>query len=222
MKRINREMGRWTMVYDILTNSTKSCMAACHTTSYSNVMIGSSSFPNSAVLFQTKESCIIARKLLSTCRDARKSALESWYPGLCEQIEWLNKNNEFCLNNQWNIILLKSKELDFNFTKFTEYLTRYISENVAVVKVFMKEPFAEVLARNIHTTETDFVSDIGGLLGLSMGFSFVTLAEIMYYSCKGLITIFNGRKMGTGLSSVMNRKENEVSPEVIQVVTVTE
>ena len=69
----------------------------------------------------------------------------------------------------------------FNFTNFAETLTRYTRENVAMVKIFMREPFAEVLIRSVETSEIDFISSVGGLLGLCMGFSFVSLAEIFYY-----------------------------------------
>ena len=60
-------------------------------------------------------------------------------------------------------------------------MAKYAKDNIALVKVFMREPFAEVLKVNVQTTTLDFISNIGGLMGLCMGFSLVTLAEILYH-----------------------------------------
>merc|ERR1711915_100945 len=57
----------------------------------------------------------------------------------------------------------------------------YAKDNIAFVSLFFREPFTEVLAINVDTTDLDFISTIGGLLGLCMGFSFVTIAEMFYY-----------------------------------------
>ena len=176
MRKINQEMGKWTEVIDTLTNSTKTCIAACDTTSYSNVIVGSSSYPNPATFLNSKESCIIARKLKNTCMDSRRASLSAWYPNLCTQIEWIGNNNAFCSNYVWNLDLLTSNMSSFNFTNFSETLTRYTRENVAMVKLFLREPFAEVLIRSVEISEIDFISSIGGLLGLCMDFSFVTVA----------------------------------------------
>ena len=70
---------------------------------------------------------------------------------------------------------------DFDFSMFASTLTKYAKDNIAIVKIFMREPFAEVLKVTVDTTTLDFISNIGGLLGLCMGFSLVTVAEILYY-----------------------------------------
>ena len=54
----------------------------------------------------------------------------------------------------------------------------------------MREPFAEVLAVNVDTTLMNFIGSLGGLLGLCMGFSFVTIAEIFYYGIETIRSFF--------------------------------
>ena len=211
MRKINKEMGKWTKVFDTLTKSTKTCIAACDTTSYSNVIVGSSTFPNPATFIYTKESCIIARKLVSTCSDARKESLIAWYPTICEQIDWVKDNNAFCTNSEWDVKLVRSNSSAFNFTDFADVLTKYTTENVAMVKVFMREPFAEVLLRNVHTSEIDFVSSIGGLLGLCMGFSFITVAEVCFYSVIGMANFLCGSNQVRNNSRRVNRKLNAMN-----------
>ena len=208
MHQVNKEMGKWTEVSDMLTNSSRTCFSACDTTSYSKVIVGSSTFPNPATFIYTKESCIIARKLVSTCSDPRKESLIAWYPTLCQQIEWIKDNNAFCSNEKWDVNHLRSNLSAFNFTNFAEVLTKYTSENVAMVKIFMREPFAEVLLRSVETSEIDFISSVGGLLGLCMGFSFVTLAEIFYYSVRGIKNWLCGSNQKKSLPRRINRKIN--------------
>jgi hypothetical protein len=54
--------------------------------------------------------------------------------------------------------------------------------NVAVVNVFIREPFAEKLLTDEKISKISFMSDVGGLMGLFMGFSFVSAIEIIYHA----------------------------------------
>ena len=192
LKEIFKEMGKGTKVHDTLTNSTKTCIAACATTSYSNVIVGSSSFPNPKTFMNTKESCIIAQKLVSTCSDARRLSLVAQYPNICDYISWLQDNKAFCSEFKWNIELLANRNNTgtFNFLDFKKTLIEYASDNIAIIKVYMKEPFVEVLIRSVETSQVDFISSVGGLLGLCMGFSFVTVAEVLFYLIVGFANLF--------------------------------
>ena len=210
LRQIYKEMGKWTEVHDTLSNSTKTCIAACNTISYSNIIVGSSSFPDPETFMNTKESCIIALKLVSTCSDARRIYLSARYPNICGYLSWLNEkySNEFCSNFQWNIEVKDAKNRTFNFLDFKKLLIKYASENTAVVKVYMREPFAEVLIRNVETSYVDFISSVGGLLGLCMGFSFVTVAEVFFYLFVGTGNILSSNLMtnGTGRPRRVNRR----------------
>ena len=206
MKKINSEMGKWTEVFDTLSNTTKTCLAACDTTSYSNVIVGSSSYPNPSTFINSKESCIIARKLVSTCSDARRDSLLAWYPTICQQIQWIKDNNAFCTKDDWDVKLMGSNISAFNFTHFGKVLTNYASDNLAMVKVFMREPFAEVLVRSVDVSIVDFISSVGGLLGLCMGFSFVTIAEVFFYSLLGLVQLLFRTNQEGNLPRRINRK----------------
>ena len=82
LKQVNKEVGKWNEVLDTLTNTKKTCIAACETTSFSDIIVSASTFPNPATFLYTKESCIIAKKLVYTCGDARRESLLEWYPNL--------------------------------------------------------------------------------------------------------------------------------------------
>ena len=57
-----------------------------------------------------------------------------------------------------------------------------------MVSVYIREPFVEVLVVDEDTSIMDFISSVGGLLGLCMGFSFVTVGEICYFFCLGIFS----------------------------------
>ena len=151
-------------------------MAACETATYSDTMVSTASYPSQKSFMYTKESCILARKLVSTCEDERRESLVEWYPNLCNQIDILKATNSFCSDNSWNHESLNNRS-DFDFNEFSSTMAKYAKDNIALVKIFMREPFAEVLKVNVKTTSLDFISNIGGLMGLCM----VTLAEILYH-----------------------------------------
>ena len=207
MKKVNDEVGKWNQVLDTLTGEKKTCIAACETTSFSDIIVSTTTYPNLNNFIYTKESCIIAQKLVSTCEDARRQSLVEWYPHLCDQIEYLKANNKFCEDDSWDQEFLQQNNTKFNFIEFAATLAQYGRDNIAFVSLFMREPFAEVLAVNVDTTLMNFIGSLGGLLGLCMGFSFVTLAEILYYGIDTLRSFFLSSGGGGG-KSAFSRREN--------------
>ena len=142
----------------------------------------------------TRESCILAKKLVSTCEDERHVSLIEWYPNICNQIDYLKKTNGLCVDNEWKQESLKNQS-DFDFDEFSSTLTRYARDNIAFVKLYMREPFAEVLQVSVKTTALDYISNIGGLMGLCMGFSLVTVAEILYHGLDAIwVKFFSSSK----------------------------
>ena len=132
-----------------------------------------------------------------------------WYPNLCNQIEYLKANNKFCKDDSWNQEFLQQNNTNFNFVDSASTLTKYCRENIAFVSLFMREPFAEVLAVNVDTTLMNFIGSLGGLLGLCMGFSFVTIAEIFYYGIETIRSFFFSSGAGGGISA-RPRRENRI------------
>ena len=116
----------------------------------------------------------------------------------------MKENNAFCVGESWDQEFLKRNYTGFDFVDFTSTLTKYTKDNIAFVTLFMRKS----LAINVDTTELDFTSTIGGLLGLCMGFSFVTLAEIFYYGIHTIRTFFF--KSNTRVSLFSRRKNRKL------------
>ena len=95
---------------------------------------------------------------------------------------------------RWNFETLTSNEDEFDFAKFKRLLVAYAKENTALVTSFLSTPFTQIIRVDEDTSVIDAISSVGGLMGLFMGFTMVTLAEIIYYSSSLLITSILGIK----------------------------
>ena len=69
----------------------------------------------------------------------------------------------------------------FDFEDFKTTLTKYAKDNTAMLTMFIREPFATRIKVDEDTSIIDAISNIGGIMGLCMGFSIVTLVEVSYH-----------------------------------------
>ena len=65
-----------------------------------------------------------------------------------------------------------------------EELHKYAKENLLWLNVYVKDSFATRIIRDERMTRTSFIANVGGLLGLCMGFSLVSVVEILYFCAK--------------------------------------
>ena len=71
----------------------------------------------------------------------------------------------------------------------------YAKENIAKVNIYLRDPFVKRIVREEKISIITFIGSVGGLLGLFMGFSVVSLFEILYLIALWLINkIFSGNK----------------------------
>ncbi len=68
-----------------------------------------------------------------------------------------------------------------------EVLYDYAKRNLLWLNVYVKDSFSTQIVRDEKMTRTSFVANVGGLLGLCMGFSLVSRGE--FFSCRGKIDI---------------------------------
>ena len=67
------------------------------------------------------------------------------------------------------------------FFSLEEKIFEYAKQNLAVVNVYIKDPVVTRILRDQKIPIIAFVANTGGLLGLCMGFSLVSLFEIVYH-----------------------------------------
>lgn len=67
-------------------------------------------------------------------------------------------------------------------------VSTYARENIAKVNIFLRDPYVQRTIREVKISEITFVGTVGGLLGLFLGFSFISGMEVFYMSC---LKVFN-------------------------------
>ena len=60
-------------------------------------------------------------------------------------------------------------------------MQRYAAENLAQLQLIVKSPSVHMVKRDLSVTFVNFVGNLGGLLGLCLGFSFISLIEFVYH-----------------------------------------
>ena len=60
----------------------------------------------------------------------------------------------------------------------------YGRENLALVHLFIQQPYYTKVKRDVAMTLTSYIANSGGLLGLCLGFSFLSGIEILYWCCR--------------------------------------
>ena len=62
-----------------------------------------------------------------------------------------------------------------------KFLNDYARKNIAVLKIFLKDPYYTNIIRDRQITFINFVGNTGGLVGLCLGLSFISLFEGIYH-----------------------------------------
>jgi len=59
----------------------------------------------------------------------------------------------------------------------------YAKKNLAKVNIYIKDPYVAKYVTGEKITEMSFVGTVGGILGLFLGFSFISAIELVYIFC---------------------------------------
>ena len=181
-------LGKYRTVED--RGETKSCMAACRDQTF-GVTVSGSKYPAEESYNHRPAFCVIVKKLYSlTCPDTSlRRSLEKRYPGLCRDVEDVMENS--ACDDLWTKGGLgdDSERIDH----FEENILRYMKENTALLNIYLKEPYCEKVSQNVHITLSTLVANIGGILGLCLGASIITILEIVWYCLKPCTNICKNR-----------------------------
>ena len=81
-------------------------------------------------------------------------------------------------HNRWRTETLNNKTIS---KAIESEIHKYASENLAIINIFIKESYTKRFRKTEKMSRISYIASSGGLLGLCMGFSFVSLAEIAYH-----------------------------------------
>jgi len=117
---------------------------------------------------------MVLKKVQRICMDEYKSKVfNNYYDMKCNDILSFTK---VCLPNG-----LPSQDLILKNPKVSSFLFEYGRENIAVVNAFIKNPYYTLIKRDESMPTVAFLGNIGGLLGLCMGLSIISVFEIFYH-----------------------------------------
>ena len=62
-----------------------------------------------------------------------------------------------------------------------EEIHRYGKKNLASIHVLIQNPYVLTINRDVAMSFTSYIANTGGLLGLCLGFSFVSAIEVFFW-----------------------------------------
>ena len=159
------------------------CMEACKRQENGN-QISLAQYPQQHNFFYQKHFCLVASHILqATCQEEnRRHFLNLRHPDLCKTLE--SFENYFGKNSscgKWPKIFLVDNESPDDV--LVDQLFQYGRENLAMVRVMIQSPYVTKIKRGAVMTFTNYAANTGGLLGLCLGFSFISAIEICFWFC---------------------------------------
>ena len=165
------------------------CLPSCRFQDNYNQM-SNAPYPQKQIFFYQKTFCDVASHVLQvTCQENiggyRRFFIEKSHPNICNVLEDFDKffgSNSTC--NEWPKNFFEDlEEGDKPNSTLNDELFEYGKQNLALIHVMMQSPYATKIKRDVAMTFTNYVANTGGLLGLCLGFSFISFIEIIFWCC---------------------------------------
>ncbi|TRY74967.1 hypothetical protein TCAL_04960, partial [Tigriopus californicus] len=145
-----------------------------------SVFVTSSTYPNKHVFVKRPEFCYTLIRLFKKCNSSKRYPVMRAYPGLCFILEEVDFLESRCQdqNVRWKDIREFIPNCNDTFCPLEEI-----------------DPYAKKFLKDVKTTKTSYIANSGGILGLCMGFSFISGAEVIFHF---LSSIFPSLSAGKG------------------------
>lgn len=164
------------------------CLSSCED-QVNTVHVTTSAYPNKKTFNYRDAFCIIIQRILQKCNGFKRRPLEKSYPNICSTLEPLNgmEENDYCINNRWTpehrLINCTQKHCPME-----DMILEYSRKNLLMFHVLIKDPYAQRFKRDEKIAISSFIANLGGLLGLWLGFSWISGAEILFHMTRGLFS----------------------------------
>ena len=174
------------MIENITKPEPHNCLKGCFIQENKH-KISSAPYPQRHVFFYQRSFCDVASHIWkNTCQDKnRKTLLGKLQPNLCSTLDDFTEyfgnitrcedwpDNFFETHSEPNGVLL-------------DELYQYGRDNLVQLNVVIQTPYVTKIKRDVSMTFTSFVANTGGLLGLFVGFSFISGIEMLFWFFYGL------------------------------------
>jgi hypothetical protein len=166
-------------------------------------------YPNQQTFFFRPDFCYVLQKIARICtQDIRKNIFQRRSPikNICNLVIDMNNTLMACDSNDFP----NSTVINANL-QVSEFLFDYASKNLAFVKIFFRDPYYTRYIKNEQISVLSFIANAGGLLGLFLGMSFLSIFEIVYHVVNGFFAksnecVFTNQTSKTNIIDVFEKK----------------
>jgi hypothetical protein len=162
-----------------IENKRRKCLPLCE---YQTITpsFTSSAFPIKSTFQYSSSFCLALFKVARICQEPlRAKMLESSlidHDLTCNEILLAYNTIKICSE------LLEPIEQYLNENpNFLNFMYQYTKENFVVLQVYISDSYYTLLKRDEQISAITFISNTGGLLGLCMGMSFISIFEMFYF-----------------------------------------
>ncbi len=161
-------------------NQVRKCLPRCRRQTLTSTFTVSK-FPLKASFPHHPDFCLTLFKVARICNNPTRAKVFEAAPDhngtTCQEI--LNTNNSLNLctdNGMPNVSKILSNQKMFNF------LYKYAESNFLALRVLIKDPYYTRIKTDERISLISFLGNTGGLLGLCLGLSLVSIFEIFYHA----------------------------------------
>lgn len=101
----------------------------------------------------------------------------------------LERVKDLCKDNHWDIPRYSIPNCNRTKCPIEDVILNYARENLVMFNIFIKDPYAKRFQKDEKITKTSYIANSGGLLGLCMGFSLISAAEILFHCVFGIFSV---------------------------------
>ena len=170
------------------------------------MLITQSVYPNLYSFSKHGDFCVAVEKLRRSCAGDRRESLDDYMPELCPALD--AAGNFSCEAAR--------ASTSTAWAELRRLVAAYARENMAVLNVYIREPYARKYETEVKYGGIAFMGNMGGLLGLFTGFSLISAFELVYLFLfgprggeKGAEDVASARRVTTAVA--------KVSPQMVTV-----
>ena len=171
-------------------NLTLKCLQSCELQTETPTFT-SSIFPIESTFPKHHFFCLTLIKVSRICNDSNRakifeSSLDETLGVSCSDILEANNTKKICMNGKVepNATLLMEN------SRIAKFLYKYAKTNFAVLNVLIKDPFYTLIKKDEQISVISFIGNAGGLMGLCMGLSLVSIFEIFCHILNFTLEMF--------------------------------
>ncbi len=140
----------------------------------------SSQFPVAETFAENTFFCLTLSKLAKICNETDKAKIfeagKDQAKIKCKDILNANNTQNLCSADMRPDVVKIQKNTILN-----DFIINYASKNLAVLEIIIKDPYYTLIIRDELSPIISFLGNTGGLLGLCMGLSLVSIFEVFFH-----------------------------------------